>query len=879
MERLHRRLTVSFAFLFLLVPVFSYAEEITALTDVSTSGVTIHQGDTVTRANLSEVSSSWTFHFSWPEFVPNARAYLVIFKGAFGDVEGGSLEDGLNYGVAQQQWPAEDVFLSKTFSLPALGDRSTLSGTYTAVVADAADFQGFLDWFSSGGALGTEPSNYSSLTFSYVAEDNPENLTTAIESVSVRGTVIHEGDEIYRDDLPALDTSANDLDRFLDFTFTWPNAVSNSQAVFMMFHGTFGNIEGDTPVLDSNYTATFQAWASEENTIGKYLSLAALKDPSSYVGTYTVLIAERDPKYVSGDASEEALWFASGGTEGIPPLKYSFLTFYFKGDRPTPGPGITAPVIIIPGILGSAKKHGEWVIDPILHVYDNLIETLLANGYQKDVTLFTFPYEWRDSNVDTAVLLKQKIDEVKGICSCEKVDVVAHSMGGLVARQYIQSLNYEEDVRRLVFLGTPHLGSPKAYLAWEGGELGADARSKFMRDLFTGEARKYGYSNLLAYVTDRPIYSIKELLPVYSYLENADGSSHPEYPINYPRNIFLEQLTADVDSLRNSGIQISNFIGTLAGTTTIATIKVSPSNEIDRWNDGYPEDFLSLPLENGMGDSAVPVYSSSFVSSTTQSFPYEHVQIVDKTIFDTFKSLTLINPDTIVNRGFLHRLLFFRVFSPVDFVVTAPDGKKVGKNIETGEEINEITDAFYTGFDTDDEFVTILDPLDGEYVVTTFGTGEGEYTLEASYIDDDTSTSEFFSGVTSLDSTLEHLVQLDADDSTVSIALPIEEINSEGISTPPSSISAGGGGIIYQSIASSSVEITLSTSSKTAATSSSENNIVLSKVLKGKVAGAFIQKPPKEENKVLQPKWYYGFVEILKGTGKFLSKIFTIWGL
>src|SRR3989344_2085403 len=125
----------------------------------------------------------------------------------------------------------------------------------------------------------------------------------------------------------------------------------------------------------------------------------------------------------------------------------------------TPPPQTIDPVIIIPGIMGSATKNGKLVIDPILHTYDDLIATLKANGYEEGKDLFTFPYEWRDSNVLTANLLKDKINEVKTICDCSKVDLVAHSMGGLVAREYIQSGQYNHDVDQVIFLGTPHNGA------------------------------------------------------------------------------------------------------------------------------------------------------------------------------------------------------------------------------------------------------------------------------------------------------------------------------------------------------------------------------------------------------------------------------------
>ncbi|MEK9166314.1 MAG: hypothetical protein AAB846_01105, partial [Patescibacteria group bacterium] len=164
-------------------------------------------------------------------------------------------------------------------------------------------------------------------------------------------------------------------------------------------------------------------------------------------------------------------------------LPYKYVSFYFTRDNgntaffstpfrveETPEPHAFDPVIIIPGILGSSDKNGVWVLDPISHTYDNLVNTLAANGYTLGINLFVMPYDWRQSNVLTALQLRDQINGVQEVCRCEKVDLVAHSMGGLVARQYIQSDKYENDVDQLIFLGTPHLGAPKAYLMWEGGE-------------------------------------------------------------------------------------------------------------------------------------------------------------------------------------------------------------------------------------------------------------------------------------------------------------------------------------------------------------------------------------------------------------------------
>src|SRR3989344_2922654 len=417
--------------------------------------------------------------------------------------------------------------------------------------------------------------------------------------------------------------------------------------------------------------------------------------------------------------------------------------------------GITKPVIIIPGILGSADHNGTWVIDPLMHVYDDLIDTLKANGYLEGETLFTFPYDWRNSNVGTAIILKDKITEVKNICGCGKVDLVTQSMGGLVARQYIQSINYGNDVDHLIFLGTPHLGSPKSYLMWEGGELDPDKDSFLLKFFLKRMGQKEGFNNLFDYVRNRPINSVKELLPIYSYIKDKDTNTIRNYPLGYPTNNFLENLSANVSSLLNSGIKISNFVGN-NGSETIGTIRVVPSTLLPLWQDGYPDGFddnssSDKGLERTQGDDTVPFTSTDSLQITDiVSRSAEHIKIPEQFSDLVFNRLTSQNATVIVdNPEFPNfKLIIIKILSPADIVVIAPDGKKVGKDFNTMEEINEIEGAFYSGFLTDNEFISIPNPLDGEYKVQVQGTGNGgKYTLATGYFDEEKSSEKDIEGV------------------------------------------------------------------------------------------------------------------------------------
>lgn len=64
----------------------------------------------------------------------------------------------------------------------------------------------------------------------------------------------------------------------------------------------------------------------------------------------------------------------------------------------------------------------------------------------------------------------------------ERVDVVAHSMGGLAVRYYLQS-GGADDVRRVVFLATPHRGTYAAYVAWGAGGREMAPGSDFLLSL------------------------------------------------------------------------------------------------------------------------------------------------------------------------------------------------------------------------------------------------------------------------------------------------------------------------------------------------------------------------------------------------------------
>ncbi|MGH9949175.1 MAG: esterase/lipase family protein, partial [Pyrinomonadaceae bacterium] len=87
-----------------------------------------------------------------------------------------------------------------------------------------------------------------------------------------------------------------------------------------------------------------------------------------------------------------------------------------------------------------------------------------------DPRLFVFAYDWRKSNIENANTLKDYVNCIRRFHPGTKVDIVAHSMGGLLGRRYIIANPGSHDVRKMITIGSPFLGAPEALQVTETGK-------------------------------------------------------------------------------------------------------------------------------------------------------------------------------------------------------------------------------------------------------------------------------------------------------------------------------------------------------------------------------------------------------------------------
>ena len=206
--------------------------------------------------------------------------------------------------------------------------------------------------------------------------------------------------------------------------------------------------------------------------------------------------------------------------------------------------GGRGPVIFIPGFGGSELLRGDEIVYPgfqnlvnfpdmrltpdnplevgsllkelavvpnliKLERYGRLTEFLGESlGYVYGNDLLEFAYDWRQDMRQSARELAKTIDEWS---APPPIIIIAHSMGCLIARYYVERLGGYSKVSRLILMGGPHHGTPSAFT-----------------NLFFGPRMlPFGFMNDEVHQTVMGFPSIYQCLPTYSCAVDSSGQETP----------------------------------------------------------------------------------------------------------------------------------------------------------------------------------------------------------------------------------------------------------------------------------------------------------------------------------------------------------------
>jgi hypothetical protein len=179
----------------------------------------------------------------------------------------------------------------------------------------------------------------------------------------------------------------------------------------------------------------------------------------------------------AGDALRKALWVS----EDSPTAKY--LDDGIRASRLLPD------LHLLPGV---------WKVDGYSRIQSFLTKTF---NLQLGNNFFPFAYDWRRDNRAAARRLQDESARflsgwrTRSGNTGAKLILIAHSMGGLISRYFLEVLGGWRDTRALITFGTPYAGSMNAI------------------DSLANGVREYGMD-----LTDvmRRMYSTHQLLPTYA---------------------------------------------------------------------------------------------------------------------------------------------------------------------------------------------------------------------------------------------------------------------------------------------------------------------------------------------------------------------------
>ncbi|EJW15454.1 alpha/beta hydrolase [Paenibacillus alvei] len=417
-------------------------------------------------------------------------------------------------------------------------------------------------------------------------------------------------------------------------------------------------------------------------------------------------------------------------------------------------------VILIPGIMASELYHGKekvWIppSNPItapskirkLKMLDNGTQDektkldfglpepeyyeSLHNYLNKQFHVVDFGYDWRFGAEHNAAQLKKVIDAEKASSPNSKIYIVAHSMGGIVATKYISQGN-DKNVDKLVTIGTPYLGAPKAaYIFTTGnatGTIGDLVISGAIRDVMPNILSAYELLPSRKYFTLNNTHYMSHTEHVGYFRDNYKTFKYPNYDstqsylksTSWANVPMIEKAEAFHDKFNilynlnsvDSYYIVGDKIATMGGITV------------------YGGSETIKDVKSIQGDGTVPVISASVGGKLERSRTYyiqeEHSKLPgNSSVQKQIENILLGNPMTLapkIRRSTeTIKTLKLKVECPVDLHVYDSKGNHLGSTGTSSYEENIPFGSYYTDGETK---IALLN--DGDYNVKLKGNGYGE---------------------------------------------------------------------------------------------------------------------------------------------------------
>ncbi|MBI5675180.1 MAG: DUF4214 domain-containing protein [Nitrospirae bacterium] len=451
------------------------------------------------------------------------------------------------------------------------------------------------------------------------------------------------------------------------------------------------------------------------------------------------------------------------------------------------------PILLVPGIAGSDSKYhfsiyprlpedapkwnsGKLVLHDPKGIPPNPLGATgwfylkyvlrVDYGYEENCTMFDVPYDWRmDLNDAWVKYLKPWIDDAKAKAGTTEVNIVAHSMGGLLTRTYIQSDQYDDDINRFAMVGTPNHGAATAYYMWEGGDpkLADDLNEPWYLEFLNFYMNTFNAMHIVykkyplcvkqpvigwqcdekeAYdMAHTHVPALKWLMPTFSGVLSKGSIAAEE-------NTSLKNLNSDndTDRMTNDGTGVRTKIFAGNNEKTISKIYVgNPPQSGDLYPDGVPVSRLfKYPDRPTTGDGTVLKDESAALSFLDPPAPKDgsHAGLINTFLGEIIVFITGDEPFAPLSPVLrihaqpqaLTNILSLGMDGRVQPYIVDPNGNGSGINPNTGDMENYIPDTDVSiGIEAGN--ISLNNPVDGTYTVYLKGIYSEDYRLNIGYMD------------------------------------------------------------------------------------------------------------------------------------------------
>lgn len=412
------------------------------------------------------------------------------------------------------------------------------------------------------------------------------------------------------------------------------------------------------------------------------------------------------------------------------------------------------PIVFVPGFAGSfnlpvlldwrAPSLNGWDFPPFVDYGRAFVAACERAGYTRNRDLFVAFYDWRKSVTDSATTyLARWIERAKSASGSPRVALVAHSMGGLVARTYIQSTSYRNDVAHLITLGTPHRGAANAYYPWGGGDINWGGTVQAVLNIYLWYlARIHPFQtdlNRLKTIRTQ-IVGLRDLLPQDDYLRRA-GSP----PVMIPEDEMRERnLWSDVWNTPGAlALLLSRTpLTTISGRNfvTLEQIEVGPPPSPPGTPPVYPDGAPLQRITTASGDGTVLLASAQVQAQGVTNRPpvqVVHDQLPDRTVDQVLQILGVTAPLPAPESAPVSRMVIMAA-SPIELTIEALPVGTVAEARRRAAPRVRFRNYGHRGKPL--HMAIIENPQPGGYQVRVRGTASGAFSLGALTIEPATAT-------------------------------------------------------------------------------------------------------------------------------------------